>query len=84
MAKRKGKRVRSGSDIAFSVSRPSSSAKNASHAASTGELAVRQVKFTVELPEITRRSLKAMAAMEGISMRDFLLRALQQAGVEVP
>ncbi len=84
MAKRKAKKVAGGGRDSSSTVARRSNTKSSKRSASPDELAVAQVKFTVELPEITRRSLKAKAAMEGISMREFLLQALKDAGVHVP
>ncbi len=65
----------------FGLDRPSSKTKKKTP---RPVLALKQVKFTVELPELTRRSLKVQAAMSGLSMRELLLVILKDAGIDTP
>lgn len=60
---------------------PASKSKNVSVSKAARVMEEGDVKLTVELPIDAHRRLKARAAMEGKSMRDFLLQLMRDASV---
>ncbi len=59
--------------------RPSATAAGAA-AADVPELA--ESRLTITLPERLHRNLKARAALEGVPIRSYVIRLLQQAGLD--
>lgn len=47
-------------------------------------LSSEEVRLAVNVPAMTHRDLKAKAAREGLSIKDYLLEVFKKAGIEVP
>lgn len=65
--------------LKLSARRPSVASAAAAKALSADE-----VRLAVNLPAMTHRDLKAKAAREGMSIKDYLLELLKKVGIEVP
>lgn len=53
-------------------------------AAAVKALSGEEVRLAVNVPALTHRDLKAKAAREGMSIKDYLLEVFKKAGIEVP
>lgn len=65
--------------LKLSARRPSAASAAAKALSSEGE-----VRLAVNVPSMTHRDLKAKAAREGMTIKDYLLEVFKKAGIEVP
>jgi hypothetical protein len=63
---------------------PASAQTTSAPTPTPAKVATRDVPLQVLVPEPVRRQLEIRAAEEGITKRTFILRALRQAGLDVP